>query len=95
MEATYFTIEPLPYEGTFSDRAVNWNSHRFVPYGFDEVLCERCSASTYGEAAFYPCGTDLLYQARLFFEDGREETHNLPMGFTWEYLDQLSRKETQ
>ena len=93
MESTYLTVEPVPYEGTTSDKEANWNSHNFVLYGYDEVLCGRCDASTYGQAAFYPCGSDIPYQARLFFEDGREEIHRLPMNYTWDDIDQLTRKE--
>lgn len=88
-------IEPVPYEGFPSDKEANWNSHKFVPYGYDESLCDRCGATTYGRSAYYPCGAEVPYQVRVFHEDGTQEIHKLPMNFSWDDIDQLTRKETQ
>lgn len=89
MESTGYLIEPVPYQGTNSDKQVNWSSHRFVQYGYDEVLCDRCDASAHGRSAFYPCGGEVLYQVSFVHEDGREIIRQLPANWTWDDIDQL------
>ena len=85
-------ITPVPFSGLSCDREVNHNSHKFVSYAYDHIMCERCSTEPHQVSASYPCGADIPYQVTLFLEDGTKAVHELPMNFSWDDIDQIEGK---